>query len=99
MGSLAYPVPGSLPPAQFRVLVVSGSSETFVPSSFMRFEEAVALGFRDASHSVFMNYDQALKKGIADLSAAPKSPAESAREYRNARQRKTQAQSALAASK
>ncbi len=72
---------------QSQVAVVSGSEATFVPSSFQKFDKAVALGSASAgaSHSTFTSYDQAVRKGIADIAAQSKSPAQAAREYRNAK--------------
>jgi hypothetical protein len=80
------------PPTPFRVILVSGSEETFVPSAFMTYDQAVALGAGD-SHPVFMSYDQAVEKGIADLNSKAKSVAEAAREYRSARQQRRPAES------
>jgi hypothetical protein len=70
------------PPAQFRMTITSGSAETFVPSSFVTYDQALAAGAADSFRSFFMPYDQAIAKGIADLAAKPKSLAQVAQEYR-----------------
>jgi len=73
-------------------IIVSGSEGTFVPSSFQKFDKAVAVGSTapGASHSTFMTYDQAVQKGIAENAAKAKSPAEAAREYQKKKQQRPQ---------
>jgi hypothetical protein len=56
----------SIPPAEFRVITVSGSESTFLPSSFLPYDQAVALGAANPSRAVFMNFDDAVRKGIDD---------------------------------
>jgi hypothetical protein len=81
----AFPPLNTSQPTQFRVILVSGSQADFVPSSFMAFEQAVALGAANPAHTRFMSFEQAVQKGIADLNAQAKSPAEAARQYRRQR--------------
>lgn len=77
-------------PGQFRTIVVSGSDGSFVPSTFQGFDHALALGSAAAgtSHSTFMTYDQAVKRGADDIAAKSRSVADAARQY----QKKTQPQ-------
>ena len=88
----AFPATVSCPPAQFRVITVSGSEGTFLPSSFMQYDEAVALGSVSPSHPLFMSYDQAIEKGLADQNARAQSPAEAARQYRAERRHRAEAE-------
>ena len=76
--------------------VVSGSEGTFVPSSYTKFDQAVALGTAapGSSRSIFMTYDQALQKGAADLAAQSRTAADAAREYQKYKGQPGQAQAA-----
>ena len=84
------------PPTEFHGITVSGSDSTFLPSSFMPYDQAVALGSADPARAVFMNFDDAVKKGLANQTAQEekeeKSPAEAARANRLWRERQRAAE-------
>jgi hypothetical protein len=83
LGAVSFPYLSSNPPTQFRILVATGSDAGFVPSAFLPFTRAVAVGDSSSSAAVFMEYRQAVAAGVAELAAKQKSLAQVARENRS----------------
>jgi hypothetical protein len=91
IAGVAFPSLPPLPPTQFRVTVTSGSGETFAPSAFMPYKQAIAAGLSSPTRSLFVDYRQALAEGIAELNAKPKSVAQAALENRREERAKAEA--------
>ena len=81
-------------PGQFRTITVSGSEGSFVPSTFQKFDNAVAAGSAapGSSHDTFMTYDQAVQKANAELAAKSRSLADLARELQKSKGQQPQGQ-------
>jgi hypothetical protein len=83
LSGVSFPRLAPNPATKLLVTVASGSSTTFVPSSFLPYSQALEEGAASRAYSLFLSYQEAIAEGIAELAAKPKSVAQAALENRS----------------